>query len=243
MRKVAIVTGAAQGIGQTIARRLITEGMNLSVIDIKAEKLNEFAENVSNDEVKVLPFTADVREKQQVDNAVRETTKHFKRIDLLVNSAAVVHMKDLAELPEEEWDRIISTNLKGYFLFARSVLPIMIKQNEGNIINISSVEGISGDAGLSAYSASKGGVNAFTRSLSREVGKYGIRVNAICPGWIDVPANPVVETNPEYQEWKKRCSLGRAGTPGEIASVVVFLASNEASYITGQLICVDGGYL
>jgi 3-oxoacyl-[acyl-carrier protein] reductase len=243
MQKVAIVTGAAQGIGRVIAGRLIREGMNLSVIDIKEKQLNEFVDQVSTKDIKVLAFPADVSLKHDVDQAVHETLKHFKRIDLLVNSAAVVHVKELSKLPEEEWDKIISTNLKGYFLLSRAVLPVMIKQNFGNIVNISSVEGIMSDAGLAAYSASKGGINALTRSLSREVGKYGIRINAICPGWIDVVSNPAKETDRNYKEYRKRCSLNRAGKPEEIAAVVIFLASPEASYITGQLICVDGGYL
>jgi 3-oxoacyl-[acyl-carrier protein] reductase len=239
--RVAIVTGAGQGIGREIALLLAKSGAKISIIDI-SDKIFEVLKDIEASGQEGLAIKCDVANGGEVEEAVRKVLEKFNRIDILVNNAGIYPFKPLAEMTEQEWDRVLDVNLKGFFHFTRAVLPRMIEQKRGKIINIASVAGsVVGFINLTHYSASKAGIVGFTRALALEVAQYGINVNAISPGPILTPGTRVLGEE-TYEQIRKSIPLGRWGRPEEIANLVLFLASDESDFITGQNIIIDGGY-
>jgi 3-oxoacyl-[acyl-carrier protein] reductase len=245
--KVAIVTGAAgAGIGQGIARGLAKEGANVVVSDAHAKRPFSLAEDIARSMgVRTLGIQCDVSNLDQVNNMVTKTMDTFGRIDILINNAGVGFPgTKVVDMSDETWDRTIDICLKGTFYCCRAVLPIMISQKNGNIVNISSTAAWEvGKAGVAdaPYVSAKAGVTAFTRMLAGEVGEYNIRVNGIAPAAI---WNEFVERQFGKKYWEnvsKLCLVGRYGTPDDIAKGVVFLVSDDASYITGEIMTIAGG--
>lgn len=239
--KVAIVTGAGQGIGKGIALALAKEGAKVVVSDI-SDKIHDVVKEINSLGSEALAAKADVSNNKDTEEMVKSTINKFGRIDILVNNAGVYPMKLLADMKEEDWDRVIDINLKGVFNCTKSVLSKMIEQKGGSIVNISSIAGaVIGYPNLVHYSASKGGVLGFTRAAALELAQYKIRVNAIAPGAIETPGTKV--TGDEMlKQLEQMIPLKRIGQPEDIANLVVFLASEDSSYITGQQIVVDGGW-
>jgi NAD(P)-dependent dehydrogenase (short-subunit alcohol dehydrogenase family) len=243
--KIAFVTGAGSGIGAACARRFAEEGARLAGFDLTDSPLEDWklAQARSSD---AMYLRGDVRDEAAVAAALKSACERFGRIDVVVNAAGVagggpVHLASAAE-----WDRVVDINLKGTFFVCKHALPAMLEQGGGNIVNIASVEGLEGSEGGSAYNASKGGVVLLTRNMAMDYARKGIRVNAVCPGFIDTPMLRGVFGLPGMQEMLAKIvdahQLGRLGRPEEIASAVLFFASDDASFVTGQALAVDGGY-
>ncbi len=242
--QVAIVTGAGQGIGRAIALTLAREGATVVVNDIDLEKAEKVAEEVSAQGGQALPVQADVSVGDEVNNLVEKTLDSYKRVDILVNNAGVAKMTRFLELTEAEWDRTMNINIKGQFLCSKAVIAQMIKQKRGKIVNIASLAAHIGAPGLAAYGASKGGVVQLTKALAVELGKFNIMVNAVSPGLTMTDLiKSAVKDRPDFIEGMDRIPLRRAAEPEDIANVVLFLASSESDYITGQVIIVDGGLM
>ena len=243
-KQVAIVTGAGQGIGRAIALTLVREGATVVVNDIDLEKAEKVAEEIGAQGGQALPVQADVSKAKDVDILVKKTLDSYKRVDILVNNAGVAKMTRLLELTEAEWDRTMNINIKGQFLCSKAVIAQMIKQKRGKIVNIASLAAHIGAPGLAAYGASKGGVVQLTKALAVELGKYNIMVNAVSPGLTMTELiKSAVKDRPDFIEGMDRIPLRRAAEPEDIANAVLFLASSESDYITGQVLIVDGGLM
>jgi meso-butanediol dehydrogenase/(S,S)-butanediol dehydrogenase/diacetyl reductase len=228
-RKVALVTGAASGIGAHCALRFAQEGAR--VAGEAAAPAARFFDGV------------DVRNEERVASAVRTALERFGRIDVLVNAAGVEGVGPAHELTQESWDRTVDINLKGSFLVAKHVLPSMLARKSGSVINVASVEGLEGMAGSMSYNASKGGVVLMTKSMALDYGPAGIRVNCLCPGLILTPLTEIVQqAKPVLDQMVSWHALGRAGRPEEVAAAALFLASDDASFVTGHALVVDGGW-
>lgn len=238
--RVSIVTGASQGIGESIALELSREGAEIILVDVQKEKLEEVAQKISKSNGKAAVFCTDVSRMDQAMDMAEKVVQDHKKIDHLVNNAGITRDNLLMRMKEEEWDSVLSVNLKGVFNFSKAVIRNMIGNRYGRIVNISSVVGLMGNAGQSNYAASKAGVLGFTKSLAREVAARGITVNAVAPGYI---ATPMTENLPDTVKnmFVELIPVKRFGTPDEIAHVVKFLLSDDAAYITGQVINVNGG--
>ena len=238
--KVSIVTGASQGIGEAIARELGLAGSTVVLVDIQKEKLEEVAVRFATDGIRALPFVADVTDGQQVEGVVESVKKDLGRIDHLINNAGITRDSLLLRMKEEDWDLVLRVNLKGAFNFSSSVVKHMVAARSGRIVSISSVVGLMGNAGQTNYAASKAGLIGFSKSLAREVAPRGITVNCVAPGYI-----ATAMTEKLSDEVKKafldNIPMKRFGLPEEIARTVKFLCSDEAAYITGQVINVNGG--
>jgi 3-oxoacyl-[acyl-carrier protein] reductase len=239
--QVAIVTGAGRGIGHAIAVRLASEGARMACVSRSEENAKRTAEelNVARaDSAKA--YAVDVADHAAVQKAGAQILEEFGKIDILVNNAGVTRDGLSMRMSIEDWDTVINTNLRGAFNFVQAVQRAMIKQRSGRIINISSVIGLIGNAGQTNYAASKAGLIGFTKSLARELASRNITVNAVAPGFIatDMTAGLSDEIKKTIQA---QIPLGKTGVPEDIAGAVAFLASAEASYITGQVLCVDGG--
>lgn len=239
--KVAIVTGASRGIGREIALTFASYGANIVVNYYGSEKkAREVADEIEAMGREVLLYQGDVADMDAAKAMVKETVKKFGRIDILVNNAGITKDNLLMAMKEEEFDQVIRTNLKGSFVCMKQVIRTMIKQKYGKIINLSSVSGRMGNAGQINYSAAKAGIIGMTKSLAREVGSRGITVNAIAPGFIDTDMTAVLKEDVK-EAIMSEIPLKRMGQPRDIAQAAAFLASDNASYITGQVISVDGG--
>jgi len=241
--KVAIVTGAASGIGRATAMLLASEGAKVAVVDIHRKNGAETCDLISGKAGEAAFFQADVSSAEQVNSAVSSTAKKFGRIDVLVNNAAYLEgFNAVGETGEADWDRSLAVTLKGTFLFSKFALPHLIKSGAGSIINIASVGALVGFAEHCSYISAKGGVIQLTKSLAIDYGKYNVRANAICPGAIDTAISPKGKDEASYNEQIQMSVLGRTGQPEEVAAVALFLASNESSFVTGANLVVDGGW-
>jgi len=239
--KIAIVTGAAEGIGREIALSLAGYGVKLAVNDLPGSSAAlELVEIIRQNGGDAVYIPADVRDNQAVKDCVKQVYDQWGRIDILVNNAGIVRNNMIMRMTEKEWDEVIDVNLKGAFLFSKYTVRYMMLQSWGRIINIASVSGIVGSLGRVNYSASKGGLIAFTKTLANEVGPKGITVNAIAPGFI---VTGLSDSLPQEAKdiMLSRTVLKRFGSSKEVADLAVFLASEKAGYITGQVIGIDGG--
>ena len=236
--KVAIITGSARGIGREIALRLAEAGATVVVSDVADAE--PAAEEIRKMGHQSLAVAADVTSTSDVAGMVEKVTAEYGRIDILVNNAGIARDQLLMRMSEEDWDAVLNVNLKSVFLCTRAVLRQMVKQRWGRIVSISSIVGIVGNPGQANYASSKAGIIGFTKTIAREVGSRGITVNAIAPGFI---VSKMTEQLGEEQksEMLKRIPLGFLGTPRDVAEAVAFLSSEEARYITGQVLGVDGG--
>ena len=238
--RVTIVTGASQGIGETIARSFAAEGSAVVLVDIQKEKLESLAAAIVAEGGRAVVHSADVSKFDQAAAVVESVAKEFGKIDHLINNAGITRDNLLMRMKEDEWDAVMAVNLKGIFNFTKAVVRPMLSARAGRIVNLSSVAGAMGNAGQTNYSASKAGVIGFTKSLAREVGSRGITVNAVAPGFIVTPMTAgLSEAN--KQAFLAAIPLQRFGEPVDVARAVRFLCSDDAAYITGQVIHVNGG--
>ena len=238
--QVAIVTGAARGLGQTIARDIAASGAKVACVDVNEGLLAETVERITAAGGMAAAFPCDVTDGQRVTAVVGEVVGKWGRLDILVNNAGVTRDNVVLRMKDEEWDLVLGINLRGTFLFTRAAAKPMIKGKRGRIINIASVSGMMGNPGQANYSASKAGVIGLTRTVSRELSKRNITVNAVAPGFIatDMAAKLGDEV---IEQIKAETPLGRLGSPQDVADAVLFLASDAASFITGHVLVVDGG--
>ncbi len=239
-RKVAVVTGAAQGIGKAIATKLAQDGANVVVSDINLELAQKTAAELQNLGVEAIAVKGDVSKSDDVAALMNTTVEKFGTIDYLVNNAGITRDNLAVRMSEAEWDMVININLKGVFLCSQQAAKIMMKKRSGSIVNIASVSGILGTAGQANYASSKAGVIALTKTFARELGPRNITVNAIAPGFI---VTEMTDKLPDKvkEEYLKQIPLKRGGTPEDVANAVAFLVSPAASYITGTTIIVSGG--
>lgn len=238
--KVAVITGGARGIGLAIAKEFAQNGAKIALTDIAfGEETNEFINQFAQKTV-IKTYSFDVSDFQACQKAIDDIVKDFGKIDILVNNAGITRDTLLMRMTEEQWDLVIKINLKSVFNMTKAILKTMMSQKYGSIINMSSVVGLSGNAGQANYSASKAGMIGFTKSMAKELGSRNIRVNAIAPGFIETK---MTEQLPKEvrEEWIKTIPLRRPGLPEDVAKVALFLASDLSDYITGQVISVDGG--
>jgi 3-oxoacyl-[acyl-carrier protein] reductase len=238
--KVVLITGAGQGIGKEIALKFASLGAKLALNDIhfQEEALKKVIDEI-DDKSEARFFLADVSNLEDVERMVQDIKKEFGRLDILVNNAGIVRDRTLAKMTKEEWQKVIDVDLTGVFNCSKAALPLLI-QNQGTIVSISSLVGQRGNFGQTNYAAAKAGIIGFTKSLSKEVGKFGVRVNTVAPGFVKTQ---MIEEVPDKVKMivKQLTSLNRFGTPSDIANAVVFLASEQASFITGTVLNVDGG--
>lgn len=240
--RVAIVTGGGRGIGREIARKLATEGAIVVVCDFNQDFLDDVRTEWEQQGWTGAQLACDVRKPDDCAAVAKATEEQFGRIDILVNNAGVAAGKTVEQMPEEVWDANLDVNLKGTFLMAQAVIPAMKKQRNGRIINASSFAAIIPSIGSAAYSASKSGVESLTRVMAGELGPFDITVNCYAPGMIPTEMNHFADRAPEDQEvLLDTLSLRRWGTPEEVANLICFLASDQASYITGSMINISGG--
>jgi 3-oxoacyl-[acyl-carrier protein] reductase len=239
--KTALITGAAKGIGKAIALKFASEGASIAFTYLTSKDAAMYTKReLEAFGVRVLAIAADASDFEGTAKVVEQVLAEFQHIDILVNNAGITKDVLMMRMSEEQWDKVIDSNLKGAFNFIHAVTPSMLRNRAGSIINISSVVGIRSNAGQSNYSASKAGLIGLAKSMAQEVGSRGIRVNVVAPGFImtDMTASIPPET---IKAWEANIPLRRGGTPEDVAKVCLFLASDLASYVTGQVIAVDGG--
>jgi 3-oxoacyl-[acyl-carrier protein] reductase len=241
--KIVIVTGGGGGIGGAVARRLGGEGAAVAVVDIEPKGAQAIAQELTAHGVEAVPIAADVTQKRSAGAMVQDVLARWARVDILINVAGGAERKPVIEMTAAEWDYVVDMNLKSVFLCSQAALPAMLAQRYGKIVNISSIYGFTGNATRSSYAAAKAGVAAFTKSLALEVVKDGITVNSVAPGRVTTPRVRGHYSDDAWAAAVAQVPMGRAGTPEEIASAVLFLASDENSYITGQTIHVNGAWL
>ncbi len=243
--KVAIVTGGGAGIGRRISEVLAARGAAVAVLDIDGESAVATAEAIKAAQGEAIGIQTDVARESEIQEAVRQVVDTWGRIDVLVNNAGILRLGSVTETSEDDWNRILDVNLKGVYLCSREVLPGMVESGAGTIVNIASVAAISAGPGLAAYSASKAGVTNLTRQMAKDYGPSGIRVNCVLPGTIPTAMHRACYSEDEAEEALAEAArnkpLRRNGTADDIAAAVAFLASDEANFITGVLLPVDGG--
>jgi len=245
--KVVVITGARRGMGRADALLFAQKGAKVVVSDIFQEDCQVVVDEIKKKGGEAIAIKCDVSKKTEVENMFAKTIETFGRVDILVNNAGIAEFKPFLEMTEEEWNRTLDINLKGYFLCAQAAAKEMAKQKSGVIVNIASVAmgqvGV-GFPNIVHYCASKGGIAAMTEAMALELAPYNIRVNAIAPGMIETPMLDPIKQDPKVVEGiLARVPLGRIGKPEEIADLVVFLASDKSSYITGSIVVIDGGWL
>ncbi len=245
--KVAIITGARRGMGRTHALSLAGAGAKVVVSDISEEDCQKVVEEIEKNGGEAMAVECDVTQKAEVDELVKKTVEKFGKVDILVNNAGIAEFKPFLEITEEEWDKTLDINLKGYFLCAQAAGKEMAKQKSGVIVNIASVamgqQGI-GFFNLAHYCASKGGIVGMTEALALELAPNNIRVNAVAPGMIETPMMDTVKQDPKMLEGMlAKVPMRRLGKPEEVSNLVLFLASDASSYMTGSTVVIDGGWL
>lgn len=238
--KVALVTGAAQGIGKAVALLLARHGADIVVSDINLEKAEETAKEIESIGQKAMAIKVNVASLNDVERMVEAVLKKFGKIDILVNNAGITRDKLILRMTEEDWDIVLNVNLKGTFNCTKAVVRHMAKQRSGKIVSIASVVGEMGNAGQVNYAASKAGVIGLTKTIAREFAHRGINVNAIAPGYIETPMTEVLSDKVK-EELKRLIPMERLGKPDDVAEAVLFLVSEESNYITGQVLNVNGG--
>jgi 3-oxoacyl-[acyl-carrier protein] reductase len=240
--RVAFVTGASQGIGRACALKLATAGAAVAVAARNQDKLNELANEITAAGGKAAVFGLDVTDEEQIKTAIKAAIAQFGKVDILVNNAGITRDQLVMRLKRADWDAVLQTNLTSAYLCIQQVTSSMLKQRWGRIINIASVFGQMGQAGQANYSASKAGLIGLTMAVARELGSRNITCNAVAPGFIETPMTEVL-SDEFKQNAAKQIPLGRVGSPADVANAVAFLASDEASYITGHVLSVNGGML
>lgn len=238
---MAIVTGGGRGIGLAISRRLVAEGARVAIVDVNEGLLQDSRSKLTEDGAEVMAIRCDVSKEADVQACVEQVVCRFGRVDILVNNAGITGItKPITEVTESEWDEVMNIDLKGVFLFSKAVVAHMLRQGSGAILSMASIAGKEGNANLVPYSTAKGGVITFTKALAEEVVIRGIRVNCVAPALIDTE---LIKAWPaeQRQRLSSKIPMGRLGKPEEVANMVVFLLSDEASFITGQCINIDGG--
>ncbi len=239
--KTALITGAARGIGKALAIRFAQEGANIAFTDLTIDENGKATEaEIAAYGVKCVGYASNAADFAQTEEVVKQVVEDFGRIDILVNNAGITKDGLMMRMTESQWDAVIAVNLKSAFNFIHAVLPVMMRQRCGSIINMASVVGVHGNAGQSNYAASKAGLIALAKSIAQEVGSRGIRANAIAPGFIETAMTAALSDSVR-EEWVKKIPLRRGGKVEDIADVATFLASDMSSYVTGQVIQVDGG--
>lgn len=239
--KTAVITGAARGIGKAIALRFAAEGANIAFTDLAYnESVQALETELSAMGVKAKGYASNAANFADTAEVVGKIMQDFGRVDVLVNNAGITRDTLLMRMTEEQWDMVINVNLKSVFNFTKIVQAIMLKQKSGSIINMSSVVGVSGNAGQSNYSASKAGIIGFTKSIAKELGSRNIRCNAIAPGFIITEMTAALPEEVR-NAWADKIPLKRGGTPEDVANTSLFLASDLSSYVSGQVINVCGG--
>ena len=239
--KVALITGAARGIGKAIALKYAQEGCNIAFTDLVIDENGKKTEaEIAAFGVQVKGYASNAADFEACHNVVAEVVKDFGRLDILVNNAGITKDGLMMRMSEAQWDAVISVNLKSAFNFVHAVTPVMMRQRTGSIINMASVVGVHGNAGQSNYSASKAGMIGLAKSIAQELGSRGIRANAIAPGFIITDMTAAL-SDEIREEWCKKIPLRKGGTPEDVANIATFLASDMSSYVSGQVIQVDGG--
>jgi 3-oxoacyl-[acyl-carrier protein] reductase len=242
--RVAVVTGGGGGLAEGICARLTQAGAAVACVDVTDEKAQRVAGPLASGGARAIAVGADVSDRDSVEAMAEEVVGQLGGVDILVNNAAVYPRRAWTEIEEEEWDRVMAVNLKGYFLCARAVYPHMKERGGGSIVNVASITFFIGWTLLLDYVASKGGIVGFTRTLAREVGPDGIKVNAIAPGAFPTDAEKIHPDQEGYNRWVlEQQSIKRRGTPDDVGNLVTFLASDAASFISGQTIGIDGGWM
>ena len=245
--KVAIITGARRGMGRTHALALSKAGAKVVVADISQEDCQKVVKEIEKRKGEAIAIKCDVTKKEEVDKMVGAAVKKWGRVDILVNNAGICQFKPFLELTEKDWDLTLDINLKGYFLCAQAAAKVMVKQKYGKIVNIASIA--SGQVGvgfstLAHYCTTKGGIIAFTETLAIELAPHNITVNAVAPGMIDTPMiAPLKADSNQEKATLQRIPMKRAGKPEEVSKLVLFLASDDSSYMTGSTVVIDGGWL
>ena len=239
--KVALVTGAARGIGKAIALRFASEGADIAFTDLAIDDNGRATEEeIRALGVRAKGYASNAANFDEAHKTVEEVVKDFGGLDILVNNAGITKDGLMLRMSEAQWDAVIAVNLKSAFNFVHACVPVMMRRRGGSIINMASVVGVHGNAGQANYAASKAGMIALAKSVAQEMGPKGIRANAIAPGFIETAMTEALPDSVR-EEWKKKIPLRRGGTPDDVADVAVFLASNLSSYVSGQVIQVDGG--
>lgn len=238
--KVAIITGSARGIGYSIAEFLASEGASVIILDLFLESVDDAVKKLTTQGFKAEGFVGNVTNSEEMELVFSSVAEKYQKLDILINNAGITRDNLILRMKEDEWDAVISVNLKGSFVCTQKAFKLMMKQRYGSIINIASVIGLMGNAGQSNYAATKGGLIAFTKSCAKEFSSRNIRVNAIAPGFIQTEMT--AKLSPEVIEtYAKAIPLGKMGLPEDVAKLCLFFASDESAYITGQTIAVDGG--
>jgi 3-oxoacyl-[acyl-carrier protein] reductase len=238
--RVALITGSGRGIGKAIALRLAREGATIVINDLKKDFTTQAVEEIAALGVPVLAVPADVSASESVNAMVEAVMAEYGRLDILINNAGIAQDQILMRMTDEQWDRVIAIDLKSVFLCTRAAIKHMMKAKYGRIVSLASVVGIMGNPGQSNYAAAKAGIIGFTRSMAREVGSRGITVNALAPGFIETDMTAQL-SGKQREELAARIPLGYLGTPEDVANACAFLASDDARYISGHVITVDGG--
>ena len=238
--RLAIVTGGGQGIGKEICLKLVGSKAKVIIFDVNEESFNKTVEEIRAIEGEILAFKVDVTKYEEVKKAVSHVIDKYKGIDILVNNAGIARDSLLLRMKKEDWHKVLDVNLTGVFNCLKAVIRCMMKQRYGRIVNISSIIGLRGNIGQANYSAAKAGIIGLTKSAARELGRYGISVNAVAPGFIDTAMTRELDKE-IVDKIISQIPLLRIGKPEEVASLVTYLASEEAGYITGEVIRIDGG--